>query len=209
MLDVIWMDYDQLAERLGIERASARQRAKRGQWARRKDNMGRMQVGVPNEALEPPPERVRERPPEGDHERVLGADISAFIARQIERLEAAVEAAQAKADEAMHERDQMRDERDQARDEMREIEKLKAAVDAQVEMLNAIMNVERQRAEGLCADRDRWAGQVETLNAALSAERGLLAVERQRAEELRAERDRAAVEAAQRRGLFGIFRRRA
>src|SRR3954454_2495708 len=128
MLDVIWMDYDQLAERLGIERASARQRAKRGQWARRKDNMGRMQVGVPNEALEPPPERVRERPPEGDHERILGADISAFIARQIERLEAAVETAQAKADEAMHER----------------------------------------------ADRDRWAGQVETLNAALSAERGLL-----------------------------------
>ena len=51
MLDVIWMDYDQLAERLGIERASARQRAKRGQWARRKDNMGRMQVGVPTEAL--------------------------------------------------------------------------------------------------------------------------------------------------------------
>src|SRR5215218_2570591 len=73
----------------------SRQRAKRGQWARRKDNMGRMQVGVPTEALEPPPERVRERPPEGDHERVLGADISAFIARQIERLEAAVEAAQA------------------------------------------------------------------------------------------------------------------
>src|SRR5215217_4951764 len=202
MLDVIWMDYDQLAERLGIERASARQRAKRGQWARRKDNMGRMQVGVPTEALEPPPERIRERPPEGDHERVLGVNISAFIARQIERLEAAVEAAQAKADEAMH-------ERDQARDEMREIEKLKAAVDAQVETLNAIMNVERQRAEELCADRDRWAGQVETLNTTLSAERGLLAVERQRAEELRAERDRAAVEAAQRRGLFGIFRRRA
>ena len=209
MLDVIWMDYDQLAERLGIERASARQRAKRGQWARLKDNMGRIQVGVPTEALEPPPERVRERPPEGDHQHVLGADISAFIPRQIERLEAAVEAAQAKADEAMHERDQMRDERDRARDEMREIEKLKAAVDAQVEALNAIMNVERQRAEELCADRDRWAGQVETLNTALSAERGHLAMERQRAEELRAERDRAAVEAAQRRGLFGIFRRRA
>ena len=41
MLDVIWMDYDTLAERLGIERESARQRAKRGQWARRKDNMGK------------------------------------------------------------------------------------------------------------------------------------------------------------------------
>ena len=53
----------------------------------------------------------------------------------------------------MHERDQMRDERDRARDEMREIEKLKAAVDALVEALNAIMNVERQRAEELCADR--------------------------------------------------------
>jgi hypothetical protein len=51
MLDVLWMDYDTLAERLGIERESARQRAKRGQWARRKDNMGRMQVGVPAEVL--------------------------------------------------------------------------------------------------------------------------------------------------------------
>jgi chromosome segregation ATPase len=208
MLDVIWMDYDQLAERLGIEHASARQRAKRGQWARRKDNMGRMQVGVPAEVLEAPPERVRERSPEGDHERVLGADMSAFIARQIERLEAAVEAAQAKADEAILERDQMRDERDQARDGMREVEKLKAAVDAQVETLNAIMNLERQRAEELRADRDLWARQVETLNAALSAERGLHVVERQRMEELRAERERAA-EAAQRRGLFGLFRRRA
>ena len=51
MLEVIWMDYDTLAERLGIERESARQRAKRGHWARRKDNIGKMQVGVPAEVL--------------------------------------------------------------------------------------------------------------------------------------------------------------
>src|SRR4051812_11129450 len=53
MLEVIWMDYDTLAERLGIERESARQRAKRGHWGRRKDNLGKMQVGVPAEVLGP------------------------------------------------------------------------------------------------------------------------------------------------------------
>ena len=98
MLDVIWMDYDTLAERLGIERESARQRAKRGQWARRKDNMGKMQVGVPAEVLEAPPERPADRVQEDVHEPDATADTNAVLNRNIERLELALEAAQGKAD---------------------------------------------------------------------------------------------------------------
>src|SRR3712207_6531518 len=98
MLDVIWMDYDTLAERLGIERESARQRAKRGQWARRKDNMGKMQIGVPAEVFEVSLERPSERPPdrghEHDHEPDVTADGNAVLTRHIERLELALKAVQ-------------------------------------------------------------------------------------------------------------------
>src|SRR5215204_3170036 len=110
MLDVIWMDYDTLAERLGIERESARQRAKRGQWARRKDNMGKMQVGVPAEVLEAPPERPSDPPADRGHERAhepdATADATAVLTRHIERLELALEAAQTKADALERERDE-------------------------------------------------------------------------------------------------------
>ena len=54
--EVIWLTYDALAERLGIERESARQRARRGMWARRKDNAGRLTVAVPVEVVETTPE---------------------------------------------------------------------------------------------------------------------------------------------------------
>src|SRR3954465_10065228 len=165
MLDVLWMDYDTLAERLGIERESARQRAKRGQWARRKDNMGRMQVGVPAEVLEAPPERPSERPPdrghEHGHEPGATADATAILNRHIERLELALKVAHEKAE--ILERD-----RDDVRAELRIAEKARDAITAQVDVLNTILAVERERtsterarAEEWKAVADRFAGQAE------------------------------------------------
>src|SRR4029453_2960074 len=108
MLDVMWMDYDPLAERLGIERESARQRAKRGQWARRKDNMGKMQIGVPAEVLDTPLES--ERPPERGHEPDAPADMNAVLTRHIDRLELALKVAQGRAEILERERDDLRAE---------------------------------------------------------------------------------------------------
>ena len=182
MLDVIWMDYDTLAERLGIERESARQRAKRGQWARRKDNMGKMQVGVPAEVLESPLERPTERPPdrgrEHDHEPDSTTDMSAVLTRHIERLELALKAVQDKAEVLEREREDIRAE-------LQAVEKARDTITAQVDALNAILAVERERTSA----------------------------ERARAEEWKAVADRFARQAerlAERSGsLFGWFRRRA
>ena len=167
MLDVLWMDYDTLAERLGIERESARQRAKRGQWARRKDNMGRMQVGVPAEVLEAPLERPSERPPdrghEHSHEPDATADTNPVLNRHIERLELALKVACEKAE--ILERD-----RDDVRAELRVAEKARDAIAAQLDVLNTILAVERERtsterarAEEWKAVADRFAGQAERL----------------------------------------------
>jgi hypothetical protein len=53
MEPVIWLTYDELAERLGIERESARQHVKRKRWARRPGNDGKVRIGVPEEVLSP------------------------------------------------------------------------------------------------------------------------------------------------------------
>ena len=171
MLDVIWMDYDTLAERLGIERESARQRAKRGQWARRKDNTGKMQVGVPAEVLEAPPERLSERPSDRVHEPDANADVNAVLTRHIERLEQALQAAQEKS-EALER------ERDGARAELRTTEKARDALSAQVDALNTVLTLERERTaaeqarvEEWKAVADRFASQAERLTEAAEARR--------------------------------------
>ena len=38
--NVVWVTYDELADRLGIERESARQQVKRKKWGRRPGNDG-------------------------------------------------------------------------------------------------------------------------------------------------------------------------
>ena len=170
MLDVIWMDYDTLAERLGIERESARHRAKRGQWARRKDNMGKMQVGVPAEVLESPLERPAERPldrgREHDHEPDSTADMTAVLTRHIERLELTLKAVQDKAEV-------LEREREDVRAELRAVEKARDTIAAQVDALNTILAVERERTaaerarvEEWKAVADRYATQAEKLTAA-------------------------------------------
>lgn len=49
--DVTWLDYDDLARVLGIERESARRLVIRKRWRRSKGNDGKARVGVPNDAL--------------------------------------------------------------------------------------------------------------------------------------------------------------
>ena len=176
MLETVWITYDDLAERLGIERESARQRAKRGRWPRRRDNAGRMQVGVPAEALEAFPERGHEPRAERDHEPghepPANADTNAVLTRHIERLEQALEAAQAKFET-------LEQERNDTRTELRTTEKTRDALAAQVDALNTILAIERERTaaeqarvEERKAVADRFASQAERLTEAAEARRG-------------------------------------
>lgn len=48
----MWMTYAELAERTGVELASAQRRAMRAKWSRRPGNDGRARVAVPLAALE-------------------------------------------------------------------------------------------------------------------------------------------------------------
>ena len=153
-LAIEWMDYDTLARRFGIERESARQKAKRGRWARRRDNAGAWQVGVPVEVLREHPVRDHATG-DRDHDRVKGdanvemnADVIAFT-RQIERLEQALEAAQVRANG-------LQQQLDTARDEAATAEKARAAIAAQVEALNTVLAVERERLADERARVDEW-----------------------------------------------------
>ena len=69
----VWLSYDELAERLGIARESARVLARRRNWARQRSNDGRTLVRVDAEALtapvsggRPPLYRPDTRPGEAD-----------------------------------------------------------------------------------------------------------------------------------------------
>jgi chromosome segregation ATPase len=191
--EVIWLTYDGLAERLGIEKESARQRARRGLWARRKDNLGRITVAVPADLLESQTEALRDTPtealqdplPDALHEAVENR----YLNRYVEKIEQALEVAQERA-EALER------ERDEARDEAVAAEKARAAVAAQLDALNAVLAVERERV----TDERRRADER-------------VAVEQQRVEEWKAVADRFAAQAealaARPTGLFAFFRRRA
>lgn len=140
---VTWLTYDELAERLGIERESARTLVKRKRWARRPGNDGKVRIGVPDDCLEgrdvpgddprndpghvPPTDPVQPPAPTPDH---VPAVIEA-LTRHIERLEAQVEAAQSR----VADRDAVAVERD--------------LLAAQVEALRGALDAAGQ-------DRDRW-----------------------------------------------------
>src|SRR5215212_776550 len=161
-MDLVWLTYDELASRLGIERESARQQAKRKHWARRPGNDGKVRIGVPEEVLsartEPGPEgrtdqvqspiQVPVQPPA--HE----PGVFAVLSRHIERLEAEInELKQERADALSRAAD-------------------RDAIGAQISALEAVLRVEKQRIielqfdrDSLRADRDRWAAQADRLAA--------------------------------------------
>jgi hypothetical protein len=157
------MTYDEVAATFGIARTSARQLVQRRRWMKRKGNDGKVRADVPLEALPTPDEVLREMPHEDAqealHEASRDAPQTHLLRHLIERLEAEVAELRPKAAE---------------RD---------AAV-AQVDALQAIIAVERQRVEEWKAVADRWAMQAERL--ALTA---------------------PTPPVVERRGLFGWFRR--
>jgi hypothetical protein len=120
---VEWLTYDELADRLGIGRESARTLVKRKRWARQPGNDGRARIGVPLEEIaargDQAPERSPERPGEPVPERPgeqTGA-VLAVLTRHIERLESLLADAQARAGErhaAQAERDAAQADRDLA-----------------------------------------------------------------------------------------------
>jgi hypothetical protein len=173
--EVVWLTYEALAERLGIEKESARQRARRGVWARRKDNLGRLTVAVPGDVLEAPADALHEPRPdalqgEGDtlHDAAHDADTSRYMSRYINKIEQALESAQKQADG-------LERERDEARERAGSAEKAQAVIAAQVEALNMVLGIERERA----AEERRQAEER-------------IAAERQRVEEWKAVADRFA-----------------
>src|SRR5829696_6438315 len=95
-MDLVWLTYDELADRLGIERESARQQVKRRRWARRPGNDGKVRVGVPEEVLgarsEPGTERATNPAHAPGHDPAQIPAVMAVLSRHIERLEAEIEA---------------------------------------------------------------------------------------------------------------------
>lgn len=113
MTDTVWLTYDELADRLGIARESARTLVKRKRWARQPGNDGKSRIGVPTEALptrdivapapqtdpgaDPAhdPEHVPAQPPVHDPGHV--PVVIEALTRHVERLESQLDAALARA----------------------------------------------------------------------------------------------------------------
>jgi hypothetical protein len=145
-MSTVWLTYDELAERLGIERESARQHVKRKHWARQRGNDGKVRIGVPEEVLssksEPDieggadPVQAPAQPPVHD------PAVTAVLTRHIERLEAQLEEALKRAGD----RDDVAKDRDLL---IAQIEAMNDARQMQVDALRtALAAAER--------DRDRW-----------------------------------------------------
>lgn len=139
MEPIIWLTYDELAERLGIERESARQQVKRKRWARQPGNDGKVRIGVPEELLAtgPSPDTKGGTEPacppvqEPVQALVQSPALSEVLTRHIERLELALGVATNRAAD----RAALAAERD--------------VLAVQVEALRAALAVAEQ-------DRDRW-----------------------------------------------------
>lgn len=142
-MEVQWLTYDELAERLGIGRESARTLVKRKRWARQTGNDGRARIGLPVEELEArsesamraeqeqdqPGEQAGDRSPDRASEH--SPEVTAVLTRHIERLEAQLE----EALKRVGERDELLTQRD--------------VLTTQVDALRAALAAAER-------DRDRW-----------------------------------------------------
>jgi hypothetical protein len=145
------LSYAELGEALGITAASAKRLAIRRKWPKAAGNDGRSRVTVPVDYLE------HERPAAGDDAgdvpEVDAGDapgdvtrddgdaaraVAAILGGHITQLRGDLEAVQAKLAAVEAERD---------------AERVRAG---QVEVLTALMEAERRRADELRAERDRW-----------------------------------------------------
>lgn len=145
------MTYAELAEFLGKSEEAARQFAKRRRWRRSISNDdGKARVSVPIEFLDmprPPVEpRADEEPDTGQPaddraDEAIGMVVT-MLRERVESLEVELAA---------------------ARDGL-EVERVRAG---QVEVLNALVAVERVRVEDLKAERDRWQAKADEALTAL------------------------------------------
>jgi hypothetical protein len=134
MTDVRWLSYDEIAAALNISRESARQLAIRKRWARQKGNDNKARVGVPEEELEA--RTSHDTPLDTPSDPSDEASVVQVLTRHVERLETELEAVRTKLEAVESERD---------------VERARAA---QVEVLQAVLDIERKRIEGLHQDRD-------------------------------------------------------
>jgi hypothetical protein len=145
-MSTVWLTYDELAERLGIERESARQHVKRKHWARQRGNDGKVRIGVPEEVLsarsEPDTEGGTEPVQTPVQPLVQDPGVTAVLTRHIERLEAQLEEALKRAGD----RDEVAKERDLL---MAQIESINDSTKIQVDALRAALTAAER-------DRDRW-----------------------------------------------------
>src|SRR5215216_1033332 len=156
-----WLSYDDLAKALGITPDSARRLVARKRWPRKPGNDGRALIAVPVERLlqqsspVSPDALPDDSPPVSpDVAPDTGEDITPVVrvlSQHIERLEKELEAAWAELSE----------ERARAA--------ALAAQAAQVDALNAILEIERRRVDDLKAEREQWAAQAERLSFAPSS----------------------------------------
>lgn len=178
MTDTKWMTYAELAEVLGIGGDSARNLVRRKRWPRQTGNDGLARIGVPVEYItENVKPDIPAKPPidAPADEAADGAIIVSVLAHHISRLEAELETVK-KEREA--ERTRLEDKAEALEDKIAALEQYLTTErlrSAQLEALNAVIDVERRRVEdlqaerdGLRSDRDRWAGQAEKLAAARS-----------------------------------------
>jgi hypothetical protein len=159
------LSYDELADLLGIERESARHLVFRRRWRRTKGNDGKTRVDVPLEMIPTPkpdtPTGQDPLSPTGattDTPTGLPTGADAIFTRHIERLETMLADAQARLSAA-------ETDRDAARGEARDAVRAREAIEAQVAVLNAALDIDRKRAEDAIMDRDAWRSQAERLTA--------------------------------------------
>jgi hypothetical protein len=141
-MSTVWLTYDELAERLGIERESARQHVKRKHWARQRGNDGKVRIGVPEEVLSARSEPDTEGGTEPVQTPVQPPGVTAVLTRHIERLEAQLEEALKRVED----RDEVAKERDLL---IAQIESLNDSTKIQVDALRAALAAAER-------DRDRW-----------------------------------------------------
>lgn len=169
-----------------VARESARQLVIRKRWARRKANDGKARIKVPQDALEPAG-TSDSTPTDTSHTPSEDPSVVTVLTRHIERIESELSEAKAALASMTNERD------------------LERATSAQVDVLKAVLEAERQRTTELRAERDlerSRAIRADGLQAALEAEQ-------RRSTELREERDRWQTAATTYRGFWSRFKRSA
>jgi hypothetical protein len=134
MSDVRWLSYDEIATTLDISRESARQLAIRKRWMRQKGNDNKARVGVPEEELQA--RTSHDTPAVTPADPSDEASIIQVLTRHVGRLETELEVIRTKLEAVEQERD---------------AERVRAA---QVEVLNAVLDLERKRVDEIRQDRD-------------------------------------------------------